>query len=520
MSIEIPFKFICPITQEIMSNPVKLSDGFNYEENAINEWLNINRISPITGLPIIDQPVPNSDLQQEIRNFLQINNIPIKTYQRPSTQIKSKLNYTINKIGEKVNIQLKPQIEKGIRFPTTLLVLVDVSGSMDTIDQTNNNAEQNIYSRLDLVKHTLNALVDSLNSNDNLGIVQFADNAELIHPISKVTDKPILKTKISELQTIGSTNLWAGIQECLNTFKNYRPETTTTNGILVFTDGQSTTEPPRGIVETFKSQIEENGLKVPLNILGYGYETSISSKELYLLSKYGNGLFGYIPDFSMLGTVFINILSNILGSYPYDISINGQRISNVVLNQSKDIIINEENLSIVDNNQVSFLEIPNTQIDNSIGNINKQLIEKLEDIQQNYKADKGEQYTTEILDLLGNQNSNDQLDAFISALMNDISSPDNSEGQIGKALGNSQWYYKWGRHYIFSIISSLRNQLCFSFKEKTPQIYNGYTFKLIQSQIEKAFLNLPVPTPTQYQGTYSRTSMGGYYNRSGGCISG
>lgn len=516
MAIEIPIEFICPITHEIMTNPVKLIDGFTYEESAISEWLGISCISPITGLPVEHLLTPNLELQSEITRFITENGTNLV---RTQSGINSKLNYDIKRVRGNINIQLKPTIENGIRFPTTLIVLVDVSGSMDIVDQTNGNGEKNVYSRLDLVKHTLNALVDSLNSEDSLGIIQFADNSSIIHPICKVIDKPLLKTKISNLRTIGGTNLWNGIQKCLEVYQNHRFNTTTTSGILVFTDGQSTTEPPRGIVETFKTHIEENGLKVPLNILGYGYSDSINSKDLYLLSKIGNGLFGYIPDFSMLGTVFINILSNILASYPYDISINGRRISNVVLNQPKDIVACGEQLTIVNNSQVSFVDLPTEEIEDSIGNLNDSLVNLLEYIQQAYSDKISSEYVVWINELINIQHSGKVLKKFTSALMNDINSPDNSEGQIGKAIENVDWYHKWGRHYIFSIISSLRNQLCFSFKEKAPEIYNGHTFKLIQSRIEKAFINLPVPTPT-VSDLPAVTSMSGYYNRSGGCISG
>ena len=43
--------FICPITHEIMENPVITVDGQSYEKSAIQTWLNNgNKTSPITGL--------------------------------------------------------------------------------------------------------------------------------------------------------------------------------------------------------------------------------------------------------------------------------------------------------------------------------------------------------------------------------------------------------------------------------------------------------------------------------------
>ena len=39
---------ICPITHEIMLEPVVCSDGITYEKTAIEKWLENNNTSPIT----------------------------------------------------------------------------------------------------------------------------------------------------------------------------------------------------------------------------------------------------------------------------------------------------------------------------------------------------------------------------------------------------------------------------------------------------------------------------------------
>ena len=35
---DVPKPFVCPITQEIMRDPVILSDGHTYEKTAIEKW--------------------------------------------------------------------------------------------------------------------------------------------------------------------------------------------------------------------------------------------------------------------------------------------------------------------------------------------------------------------------------------------------------------------------------------------------------------------------------------------------
>ena len=54
---------ICPITQEIMIEPVMDHEGNTYEKKAILEWLKINKTSPVTRNIITKQElIPNRAL--------------------------------------------------------------------------------------------------------------------------------------------------------------------------------------------------------------------------------------------------------------------------------------------------------------------------------------------------------------------------------------------------------------------------------------------------------------------------
>ena len=44
-----PPDFICPITTEVMSDPVMAADGHAYERTAIERWLATKSTSPMTG---------------------------------------------------------------------------------------------------------------------------------------------------------------------------------------------------------------------------------------------------------------------------------------------------------------------------------------------------------------------------------------------------------------------------------------------------------------------------------------
>jgi hypothetical protein len=69
---DIPDAFLCPITYEIMINPVICADGHTYEETAIRAWLAIKNTSPKTNLPLRSRDVtPNYALKTAIADWRQ-----------------------------------------------------------------------------------------------------------------------------------------------------------------------------------------------------------------------------------------------------------------------------------------------------------------------------------------------------------------------------------------------------------------------------------------------------------------
>lgn len=66
---EVPQYFICPITQEIMQDPVIGLDGNSYERSAIEEWLAKSPISPLTRQPMGGTLIPNRQLKEAIDSY-------------------------------------------------------------------------------------------------------------------------------------------------------------------------------------------------------------------------------------------------------------------------------------------------------------------------------------------------------------------------------------------------------------------------------------------------------------------
>ncbi|XP_021572003.1 WD repeat, SAM and U-box domain-containing protein 1 isoform X2 [Carlito syrichta] len=75
LSSGIPDEFVCPITRELMKDPVIASDGYSYEKEAMENWISKNRrTSPMTNL-ILPSVIltPNRTLKMAIDRWLETN---------------------------------------------------------------------------------------------------------------------------------------------------------------------------------------------------------------------------------------------------------------------------------------------------------------------------------------------------------------------------------------------------------------------------------------------------------------
>jgi len=73
-NLEIPNEYLCPISQDIMSDPVNTSDNHTYDRIYIEEWFQTRYTSPLTGLVLEDITLkPNKILAKRIKDFININ---------------------------------------------------------------------------------------------------------------------------------------------------------------------------------------------------------------------------------------------------------------------------------------------------------------------------------------------------------------------------------------------------------------------------------------------------------------
>jgi len=72
------------------------------------------------------------------------------------------------------------------------------------------------------------------------------------------------------------------------------------------------------------------------------------------------------------------------------------------------------------------------------------------------------------------------------------------EGQVSEAISKSEWWLRWGCHYLPSLIGAHLYQRCNNFKDPGIQHYGGELFTQTRDSLDEMFIKLPPPTPTGF----------------------
>jgi len=415
---------------------------------------------------------------------------------------------------------------------TVLIAVLDVSGSMDSSASNNRQAEGPQFSRLDLVKHSMNTLAALLNSEydttpSSMGIVSFSSAAALAMPITKMDTVGLsnANTAIKALRSGGSTNIWDGLRIALLQAQNAIDRNPNANiQILLLTDGEPSPDllPPLGIKSTLKRKMDSLKGRVTISTFGFGY--NLDADLLESICVQGNGTYGFIPDCSMVGTVFINWAAKALLTLSHHITIelpdaSKHTVGDIILGRSQTLVLPHQELEAIkityDNGQDDTIPVPSTEGLNDLTRnavyLNKLKIE-MEDIKKwkHY----GTVVTRHILALKAEIDTAADKTEFMADISRDIESADESEGQIMKACSADNWWNTWGRNHCLAYYHALKLQQCVNFKDKALQHFASDEFKALQEKGIDIFSSLPAPTPSvsSYSSSYSYGGMvaGGY----------
>jgi len=219
-----------------------------------------------------------------------------------------------NLSDDAIHVYMKPaKLEQSP--PVCLICVVDISGSMGSNCASNvENMESVFISRLSLVKHSIKTIVSSLRKEDMIGVIVFDDKAKVNVKLTTTKDKAVKNSiinTIDKIETGGCTNMWDGIKLAIKESSSI-PYNKYQKSIMVFTDGLSNINPPEGIYQALKNTLDKSNDKFTISTFSFG--NSIEPDMLIKIAELGNGIYGYCPDGTMVGTIFINYMANLLST--------------------------------------------------------------------------------------------------------------------------------------------------------------------------------------------------------------
>lgn len=325
----------CPITCQIMTDPVQGNDGQTYERSAITHALNIKQESPITRqyMTVADLRV-NSTIRFLLDKYndgtlfgpVVVNEavvydrsstsdsikISVKTYYQPCADSNAQ-NNMLFKFDSSV-------LSDSCRIGTDLVMAIDRSGSMGTpveAKDESGNALENGFSQQDIVNHAAKTVAKSMGPLDRLCIITFDGQIETIFQLTVMTEINCSRA-ISVIETItprGQTDIWHAIEKGIDVL-HMRDDKTRNGAIILLTDGVPNVSPSRGEEYALTEKRKKLGFYCPIYTVGFGY--NLQQGLLYNLAKIGDGITGHIPDAGMIATVFSNFLGNILCTVAYN----------------------------------------------------------------------------------------------------------------------------------------------------------------------------------------------------------
>jgi Ca-activated chloride channel homolog len=216
------------------------------------------------------------------------------------------------------------------RDDVSLTFVIDVSGSMD------------LENRLELVKDSLELLVDQLRPDDRVSIVVFGSGARVVLEPTDGDEKNEILNAIHRLKPEGATNAEAGLklgyEMALRAF-NHRG----INRVILCSDGVANVgnTGAGSIWEEVEARASEG---ITLTTMGFGMG-NYNDVLMEQLANMGNGFYAYVDDMDEAERLFVDNLVSTLQVIALDAKVQVEFNPNIV---SRYRLIGFENRDIAD----------------------------------------------------------------------------------------------------------------------------------------------------------------------------
>jgi hypothetical protein len=547
---------------EIMIDPVVMPDGHTYERSAITQALAVNPISPMTRQPMsMSNARANYALKSLINSWITQNGasngfeekhsaVKMEVGEKPQPIRHVELSeFTAKSLENHIHIKITPTVIQ-YRLPLALIAMIDVSGSMwDNPCKTVRGMEEIDLSRLELVQHALKTIIEALGDTDEIVFITFHSCASICLPPTQMNaaGKRAAIKVVEMMDPNGGTNIWDALRLGLEQGKSYQGRGFNTT-LLLFTDGEPNQNPPMGIVPTLRDALA--GIKQTFTISTFGFGYSIDSDLMESIARLGHGIYGYCPDCTMVGTIFINFLASALttivqqGELEIQTSHSRTIFDVTLMNGSSRNFLVDIDETDLSQTQISF-SIPITgdqfhcrHIDpivteeyspdrNAlIDQIYRRKLIKL--LSQNLFSPETGLQQTQLLFTELKEISNRT--PYLDSLMIDLINPHPNHGQIEKAF-ESNYFTKWGKDYLRSHLRFHETEQCGNFKDESLQCYGGPKFVEYRTHANAIFLDIPFVSGRMHQTfqafqtaqttqTAVHVNAAQFYDYDGGCFDG
>lgn len=518
--------FICPITQAVMTDPVIGSDGITYERTAIQQWFAIGHTtSPVTRAPMSSQSlVPNYALKAMIEESTTSTTDTAPVPPTPAVPA-APPTLRVTESPHGITISISAAEEPDATLPTLFIDVLDISGSMGsssmdiTADTTSDAAA---FSRADLVRHSVATQIELLRPQDELAVILFDNNATtVLQPLAMKSGPPArntAKTVLPQIEPRGGTNIWTGLHRALEMAAS--ADAAGKNTVIILqTDGESdpSYNPPRGIVPTLQAWLDAHPTTKPtIHTVGYGFGPALDMPLLRQIAAAGHGTVNYIPDGSMVGTVFIHMLANLMSATHRDLTLSlpdvgwVQPVGFLQSGQTRHFLVPRDcysfegpctfTVSLRDHTgPIVTMDVtrpfdPELTKWSVVRHTAITMLSKALTVAEQGNVDAA---MTEVA-VLGSIVRDAAATAtarepLIDAFLSDLDHPDPSKGQIGKAFASADAFKRWGRHYVPGYLSGLTADWCINFKDALSQIPRSPQVAALIQRGDDLFNSLPPP---------------------------
>lgn len=462
-----------------------------------------------------------------------------------------------------------------------ICIVLDVSGSMSDLCDDSATAtagkEQSYLTRLDIAKHAVKTVIACLNETSCFSLVTYSTHAATLLNALPMTDhnKAEAHCIVDRIAAGGSTNMWEGMEAGLEIL-SASSKSMANQHLMVLTDGDRPDVPPRGFVGSMQRLKEQWEQRYPCLVHTFGFGYQLDSKLLYQIAAEGNGLFAFIPDGSMVGTVFINAFANAVTLTATDLRLAvalpggvtgcqrvmgscsqvdhrawGVEIRRPVMFEARrwDVLLtlNVPVSSFLKDAQHRVIHLSLRSSDGRSVHVTD--ADATAFTLQPWDENRATLVRMHAQLVAGLSSQEVPVDALCGELRAAASSVDNEtrhvleqwradvDGEVRMALSSRDRFSRWGRHYLPSLARAHDLEMGHNFKDPGVQVYTSPTFERMRDLGEDLFVRLPSPVSTYRYKPYTPVGNGSgssnngngtnntntvdmstYVDRAGGCF--